>query len=131
MLERAADRVCVERQTPAAAAPIRWRADPSARRLGSLHAQAPEAQPLSGIRQMPNLTANDPLVEANLRAADLSGANLHEADLREVNLRGASLRGAKLLETAFADVDLSEVKGLDQCQHNGPSTIDHRTLQKS
>src|SRR4051812_45588301 len=62
MLECAANPVCLERQTPAAAAPIQWRADPSARRLWSLHAQAPEAQPLSVVRQMPNLTANDPLV---------------------------------------------------------------------
>src|SRR3954468_14405255 len=35
------------------------------------------------------------------------------------------------LETVFGDIDLSDVKGLDRCQHDGPSTIDHRTLQKS
>src|SRR5215210_5908748 len=60
MLERAADPVCVERQTPAAAATIRWRANPPARRLWSLHTQAPEAQPLSGSSRMPRITANDP-----------------------------------------------------------------------
>ena len=40
--------------------PILWRADPPARRLWGLHTQAPEAQPLSRSRRMPNLTANDP-----------------------------------------------------------------------
>jgi hypothetical protein len=31
----------------------------------------------------------------------------------------------------FGNTDLSDVKGLDSCIHWGPSTIDHRTLQRS
>src|SRR5439155_1594889 len=38
---------------------------------------------------------------------------------------------ALLLETVFADVDLSGCKGLETCQHIGPSSIDIRTLQRS
>jgi hypothetical protein len=91
------------------------------------------------------------LSEAHLRGADLSGAflreaNLREADLRGANFRGADLRGAnfsgaKLFEadlseaccwlTTFANVDLSEVKGLDSISHAGPSTVGTDTLIRS
>jgi hypothetical protein len=33
--------------------------------------------------------------------------------------------------TILGDIDLSSCKGLDSCQHRIPSTIDHRTLQRS
>jgi hypothetical protein len=33
--------------------------------------------------------------------------------------------------TVVANVDLSNVIGLDTCKHYGPSSIDHRTLEKS
>jgi uncharacterized protein YjbI with pentapeptide repeats len=59
--------------------------------------------------------------ESDLGGADLSGANLHEANLSRAHLH----------ETVFADVDLSATKGLDACTHQGPSIIDHRTLQRS
>ena len=36
-----------------------------------------------------------------------------------------------LRETLFTNVDLSNVIGLDTCKHVGPSSIDHRTLEKS
>ena len=36
-----------------------------------------------------------------------------------------------MYETIFADLDLSSCKGLESCVHYGPSTIDHRTLQRS
>jgi uncharacterized protein YjbI with pentapeptide repeats len=81
------------------------------------------------------------LSRADLRGADLSGANLRGANLRDANLLAADLNGAdlsgadlsntQLLETVFANVDLSNVIGLDTCMHHGPSTIDHRTLKKS
>jgi uncharacterized protein YjbI with pentapeptide repeats len=91
------------------------------------------------------------LSEANLCQADLSGADLTEADLRAANLdtadlcsadlrwsnlnqtdlRGADLRGALFFETGFVDVDLSATIGLDECNHDGPSTIDFRTLSRS
>jgi uncharacterized protein YjbI with pentapeptide repeats len=78
---------------------------------------------------------------ANLREADLNWANLSWANLNAVNLHYTTLMraylskahmdGAELLETLFADTDLSSVRGLSSCQHAGPSMIDHRTLIKS
>jgi hypothetical protein len=68
---------------------------------------------------------------AKLICADLSGAILGYTILSGVNLFGAYLAGAELGETIFADVDLRDVLGLDECVHRGPSIIDHRTLQKS
>ena len=81
------------------------------------------------------------LHEAHLSGADLSGATLSEATLSEADLSvanlsradlsGADLSQAQLLETVFANVDLSQTRGLDSCQHLGPSAIDYRTLAKS
>lgn len=102
-----------------------------------------------------NLFSSD-LRRVNFRGADLRYANLHQtylrgADLREsnlqhaiitnsticdVNLCGANLHGvdlkkAHLGETIIGNTDLSEAKNLDSCIHDGPSTIDHRTILKS
>jgi len=93
------------------------------------------------------------LTEANLRyasltEADLSRANLSGADLREANLGGAYLRnanlgktillwtkltnvylhgssfsGAILGKTIFANSDLSNILGLKDCVHSGPSHL--------
>ena len=96
------------------------------------------------------------LYDTNLIRADLSGADLHQAylsgadlswadlvrakliradliraDLSGADLRGADLSGAFIGETIFGDIDLTESKGLDECQHFGPSTIDFRTLSRS
>jgi TIR domain-containing protein/pentapeptide repeat protein len=86
------------------------------------------------------------LSEANLSGAELSFANLRLAKLREAklwdaqlgaanlsgaDLRGANLRGAHLHETVFGNTNLKDVRGLDSCQHHGPSVIDHRSLAKS
>ena len=88
------------------------------------------------------------LHHAILNTADLSGANLSHADLRHADLRhailsgadlsGANLSHAKLSDadfnggscwgTFFANVDLSEVKGLESIKHRGPSTIGTDTL---
>jgi uncharacterized protein YjbI with pentapeptide repeats len=86
------------------------------------------------------------LSSANLRGADLRGADLSSADLSSANLSSAFLFGAhlhgadlsladlteaRLGNTVFADVDLTSVIGLETCKHQGPSVIDHRTLEKS
>jgi hypothetical protein len=76
------------------------------------------------------------LCEANLRRAHLLEANLIRADLvranlSQANLYDANLSGARLHETILVDLDLSQVKGLESCEHVGPSTIDHRTLARS
>ena len=68
---------------------------------------------------------------AYLRGAYLRGAQLRGADLNRADLRRAHLREAVLHETVFGDTRLTETKGLDSCRHEGPCTIDHRTLAKS
>ena len=68
---------------------------------------------------------------ADLGEADLRGTNLTGADLREANLTGADLSHAHLSETVFSNTNLTDVQGLETCQHDGPSTLDHRTLARS
>jgi uncharacterized protein YjbI with pentapeptide repeats len=71
------------------------------------------------------------LIEANLTRAHLNEANLGRANLTGADLTGADLSRVGLVETVFGNTDLSDVKGLETCLHMGPSTIDHRTLQRS
>ena len=96
------------------------------------------------------------LIGANLRDANLHGADLHDADLRDAFLcnadlsdanlsdadlttasmrdailSSANLAGTILYETVFSNTDLSDAKNLENCRHSGPSTIDHRTIEKS
>ena len=68
------------------------------------------------------------LNQANLSGADLSRANLMWTDLSGANLNGATLSGAILFETIFGNTSLNDVQGLDACVHQGPSTIDYRTM---
>ncbi|MGD1853991.1 MAG: toll/interleukin-1 receptor domain-containing protein [Leptolyngbyaceae cyanobacterium] len=86
---------------------------------------------LSGVN-LSNATLNS----ATLRGARLDNANLRGADLDDVNLRRVTLHGADLSEvilgyTVLADLDLSNVKGLETFFHYAPSILDHRTLAKS
>ena len=86
------------------------------------------------------------LCEADLNEAQLDGAFLSRADLSKANLRGVTcvltnfteanlsrvdLTAACFLNTILGDTDLTDAKGLDSCEHWGPSVIDHRTLVKS
>jgi Pentapeptide repeats (8 copies) len=85
--------------------------------------------------EIPNLSEAD-LTGARLVGARLVGARLDRARLVGARLVGARLVGARLDGarcggTTFANVDLSEVKGLDQIKHLGPSTIGIDTLFRS
>ncbi len=71
------------------------------------------------------------LLEANLLRAYLGGANLLEANLLGADLRRANLLEAKVGFTAFANVDLSETRGLETVIHDGPSTVGIDTIFKS
>ena len=71
------------------------------------------------------------LREAYLRGADLRGADLSLAFLSGAHLGGANLTGANLFSTVFVDTNLTDVIGLETCNHDGPSIIDHRTLERS
>ncbi len=97
--------------------------------------------PTRGLTSAERTSAGADLSGADLRGADLNGADLsrawlvgahlRRADLSRANLSEASLRGALLDHTVFSDTDLASTKGLDSCIHDGPSTIDDRTLAKS
>ncbi len=71
------------------------------------------------------------LTHVDLRRATLNGAILNGAILRRAILNGAVLNRARVGSTTFADVDLSEVKGLDTVRHDGPSEIGIHTLYRS
>lgn len=68
---------------------------------------------------------------ADLRGADFYGADLHRADLHRALLGGANLAECRCRNTVFADIDLSDVRGLGSIEHDGPSTIGIDTLIKS
>ena len=81
------------------------------------------------------------LCGAGLDAADLSWSSLLDADLRDADLTlarfrsaemfGANLTNAVLDATLFANVNLKDVRGLDSCEHLGPSIVDQLSLQIS
>jgi uncharacterized protein YjbI with pentapeptide repeats len=71
------------------------------------------------------------LMEAYLRGANLRGADLSLAFLSGARLGGANLTGANLFSTVFVDTNLTDVIGMETCNHHGPSIIDHRTLERS
>jgi hypothetical protein len=90
--------------------------------------------------------SNVNLCEADLNEAQLDGAFLSRADLSQANLRGVTcvltnfteanlsrvnFTEACFLNTIFGDTDLTDAKGLECCEHWGPSVIDHRTLVRS
>jgi hypothetical protein len=77
-----------------------------------------------------NLSGAD-LSVANLLTGDLRKANLNRADFNEAKLGGADFNEANLSWTIFANVDLSEVKGLEAVLHRAPSTIGIDTFYKS
>jgi len=78
---------------------------------------------------------------AKLYVADLSGANLSGADLSGTDLSGAILRDANVYNTSFAKAcldhttftftSLKTARGLDACDHLGPSALDYHTLMIS
>jgi uncharacterized protein YjbI with pentapeptide repeats len=81
------------------------------------------------------------LAKADFTIADLEVADLTKVILTEGNLCGAVLVGANLSEadlsktilseTFFSNTNLTNVRGLETCNHRSPSTLDHRTLAKS
>lgn len=101
---------------------------------------------LSGARLYQTELCRADLRGTNLSGGNLSGAKLHGADLTGANLSGANLFRADLIEviendtnwtgcsfhlTALIGVRLVGAIGLDGIRHQGPSTIDHRTLSQS
>jgi uncharacterized protein YjbI with pentapeptide repeats len=86
---------------------------------------------LSGANLSHANLSNANLSEADLSKVHLVGANLMKATLSSADLQGADLTGALLSGTILANNDLTNVIGLETCEHFGPSTIDFRTLERS
>lgn len=105
-------------------------------RHANLHGADVNSADLSGADlSRANLSGAD-LSYANLHAAELSYANLNGAsllgsNLNRANLKGADLTGSDVGETVFADVDLSQVRGLDEVRHSLACSIGIDTLVKS
>jgi hypothetical protein len=74
---------------------------------------------------------NADLSYADLSGAKLSGAGLVFANFRSANVERANFTDSRMTGTVFADVDLSQAKGLETVQHTGPSTIGFDTVQRS
>jgi uncharacterized protein YjbI with pentapeptide repeats len=75
-------------------------------------------------------------IEADLREAKLNGANLFAANLSGANLFGASLlrsrfSSAVVGDTIFGNSDLSKAGGLDDVNHDGPSSISTDAFARS
>jgi uncharacterized protein YjbI with pentapeptide repeats len=77
-----------------------------------------------------NLTGSE-LRKASFRNADLRNASLSNTRFSRTNVAEAKFDNAKFYETMLLDVDLSTAHGLETCVHQGPSSIDHRTLLRS
>jgi len=76
------------------------------------------------------------LNQAHLREANLSGAELSESILTRVDLWGANLIGSnffkvKVAETIFGNIDLSQVKSLEEIAHFAPSSVSTDTFDRS
>jgi len=80
--------------------------------------------------------ADTELLHCDFRNADLTRARLDRSWLTNARfsktiLYETSFRGTRLWNTTFADVDLSEVVGLADAEHYGPSTLGMDTLMRS
>ncbi len=63
------------------------------------------------------------IVNSNLRRADLSGAELSNLSISRSDLAGANFTRARMGFTIFAELDLSEVIGLETTRHDFPSSV--------
>lgn len=68
---------------------------------------------------------------ANLENAVMTNARLNGANFSRANFSGANLKGIHLVETVFADSNLSDAQQLDECRHLGPCSLDEKTVVKS
>lgn len=73
--------------------------------------------------------SNTNLIRTNLNRANLGNATLYGANLNGATLSKSHLGGAKILRTIFANVDLSDTKGLTEIRHDGPSIVQLHTIK--
>lgn len=68
---------------------------------------------------------------SSLDYSDFTHADLAFTNFNDASLQGVNLAGAKLVGTIFGNNDLTQVQGLDDIWHAGPSTIGINTIYKS
>ncbi|MGZ4896956.1 MAG: toll/interleukin-1 receptor domain-containing protein [Candidatus Angelobacter sp.] len=68
---------------------------------------------------------------SDLSGADLSLADLSHTDLTEANLTGTNFYSAMMDNTELGNVDLSVAKGLEEVNHEGPSSVGIDTIYRS
>ena len=73
----------------------------------------------------------NPKIQPDLTETDFTGENLSGINFSGTDLRASKFYKGYFGRNIFADVDLSQAKGLESCLHFGPSSIDHMTLIKS
>jgi hypothetical protein len=83
----------------------------------------------ASLREADLTSAN--LLDASFLESSLFMTNLTAANLMGVRLMGANLFGARLNRTVFAETDLTEVEGLEELVHAGPSYVDYWTMRRS
>jgi hypothetical protein len=71
------------------------------------------------------------LGSSDLSGADLSLADLTRADLTEANLTGTNFDSSMMYNTELGNVDLSVAKGLEEVNHEGPSSVGIDTIYRS
>lgn len=70
-------------------------------------------------------------VNSKLNLADFGGAMITKAIFNGAEVTGADFSKAIMADNIFADLDLSEVRGLDDVDHWGPSEISINTIYRS
>lgn len=68
---------------------------------------------------------------ATLSDVDFEGARLHRTNFRHAILSGANFSGVHLAYAVLTEVDLSQVTGLTEAWHQGPSSIGIDTIYRS
>jgi hypothetical protein len=86
---------------------------------------------LNGVDLSRALLGRANLIAADLNGADLSGSYLWLTNFLSANIEGVNFTDSMMQGTIFADVDLSQTKGLETVKHKGRSSIDFYTIQRS
>ena len=95
-----------------------------------------EGSDLSGANLKSTVIIGADLSFVNFSEANLNGADLTNSDLGSVNFWGADLTGSNFAtvevhDTIFGHSDLSQILGIDDVRHYGPSSISTDTFALS
>ena len=90
-----------------------------------------EATRLAGADLSEAILVGARLPYASCRGCLLRGVAMYGTQFRSTDLSGADFTGATLRSTVFADVNLTQAKGLEAVVHGGPSHISIDTIYKS